>query len=101
MMLFLETTKQKLTVLPTHRIVRGLGDEASATCWTTPAWLFDVEAGERSRRARSRLRLGRRAGRRGPVRAVDARSGGAVLTARRDDFAMSLTKAGPRSTAST
>ena len=30
-MLFLETTHQKLTVLPTHRVVRDLGEAGVAT----------------------------------------------------------------------
>jgi uncharacterized protein (DUF1015 family) len=43
LMLFLETTRQKLTVMPTHRIVRGLGDDGVATFLSRAFELFDVE----------------------------------------------------------
>jgi uncharacterized protein (DUF1015 family) len=42
LMLFLETTHQKLTVLPTHRIVRDLGDAGVATFLSRMAELFEV-----------------------------------------------------------
>ncbi|MGD0862602.1 MAG: DUF1015 domain-containing protein [Candidatus Limnocylindrales bacterium] len=42
LMLFLETTHQKLTVLPTHRVVRDLGDAAVATFLSRADELFDV-----------------------------------------------------------
>jgi uncharacterized protein (DUF1015 family) len=94
MMLFLETTKQKLTVLPTHRVVRGLGEEAVRDLLDHAAWLFDVKP------------VGTRAELEAAFASVDVpggegrfglwtRSGGAVLTARRPDFAMSLRGGGP------
>ena len=42
LMLFLETTAQPLTVLPTHRVARGLGEAASGLV-SSAASLFDVE----------------------------------------------------------
>ena len=41
--LCLEATGQQLTVLPTHRLVRGIGDEGAATLLTRAGELFDVE----------------------------------------------------------
>ncbi len=73
LMLFLDAADQ-LTVLPTHRVVRGLGDGGRrrarrAVCRE----LFDVTA-VAAESARGPVRGGRRAGRRrGPVRARDAR----------------------------
>jgi len=42
LMLFLEAASQKLTVLPTHRIVRGLGDDGVAAFLERAGELFEV-----------------------------------------------------------
>jgi uncharacterized protein (DUF1015 family) len=89
LMLFLETTHQKLTVLPTHRIVRGLGDEGVRDLMDHARWLFDVEpvAGRAELEAAfSSVDVPGGQGRFG----LWTRIGGAVLAARRDDFAISL-----------
>jgi uncharacterized protein (DUF1015 family) len=43
LMLFLEATGEPLTVLPTHRLVRGIGAEAAARVLDGAGELFDVE----------------------------------------------------------
>ena len=43
LMLMLETSGQRLTVLPTHRIVLGLGDDGVADLLDHAEWLFDVQ----------------------------------------------------------
>jgi uncharacterized protein (DUF1015 family) len=94
MMLFLETANQKLTVLPTHRVVRGLGEEGVRDLLDHARWLFDVTP------------VATRADLEAAFSSVDVpggegrfglwtRSGGAVLKARRDDFASSLRDGGP------
>jgi uncharacterized protein (DUF1015 family) len=94
MMLFLETTKQKLTVLPTHRVIRGLGEEGVHDLLDDVKWLFDVKP------VASRAEL------EAAFSSVDApggqgrfglwtRNGGAVLHARRADFAASRQKGEP------
>ena len=73
--LFLDAPAEPLTVLPTHRVVRGLGDDGvgallerlRASCSTS------TPVGDRTSCV-ARVRGGRRAARRrGPVRPVDAR----------------------------
>jgi len=94
MMLFLETTKQKLTVLPTHRVVRGLGEDGVRDLLDHARWLFEVEpVATRAEldEAFSSIDVPGGEGRFG----LWTRSGGAVLTARRADFAMSLRGGGP------
>ena len=84
LMLFLETTAEPLTVLPTHRIVRGLGDGGTATMRAGLEPLFDVRpAGADELRATfgSAARPGGN-GRFG----LWTREGGAVLTAHRAAF---------------
>ena len=51
-MLFLETTAGPLTVLPTHRVVRGLGGDGVETLWAGLGELFEVEPVERRGRPR-------------------------------------------------
>ncbi len=46
LMLFLETTAEPLTVLPTHRIVRSIGDEGVATLRARLPELFSVHPAE-------------------------------------------------------
>ena len=43
LMLFLETTAEPLTVLPTHRLIAGLGDDGVEALWGGLDELFDVE----------------------------------------------------------
>ncbi|HET7030910.1 MAG TPA: DUF1015 domain-containing protein [Candidatus Limnocylindrales bacterium] len=47
LMLFLETTAQPLTVLPTHRLVADLGDDGVDRLWSAAAELFTVEPASR------------------------------------------------------
>jgi uncharacterized protein (DUF1015 family) len=84
--LFLEATAQPLAVLPTHRIVRGLGDAGVAGLLESlDAW-FEVRRGVDSdelRRSFDAIGLAEGgAGRFG----LWTRSGGALLIARRDVF---------------
>ena len=84
--LFLEATAQPLTVLPTHRIVRGLGDVAVASLLDgLDAW-FEVRRGidaDELRRTFDSIALAEGgAGRFG----LWTRSGGALLSARREVF---------------
>jgi uncharacterized protein (DUF1015 family) len=93
LMLFLESTGEALTVLPTHRLLRDLGD-GGAGLLTRVGELFDV------RRASGSAELVQRfeaialipggEGRFG----LWTRSGGAFLTARREAFSPLLTSAG-------
>ncbi len=94
LMLFLETTAEPLTVLPTHRVVRGLGENGVASLWAALADLFEVE------RVASSSELGARFG---TVAATAGgvgrfglwtRDGGAILTARRDSFSPYLPAGG-------
>lgn len=84
--LFLEAMAQPLTVLPTHRIVRGLDDGVVDALLAGLDSLFevrrDVSADELRREFDSIGLAGGGAGRFG----LWTRSGGAVLTARRDAF---------------
>jgi uncharacterized protein (DUF1015 family) len=83
LMLFLETTAEPLTVLPTHRIVRGLGDGGVAAFLDRLPELFAVRPASRDE-LRSAFGGGGDggAGRFG----LWTRLGGAVLTARRASF---------------
>ena len=87
LMLFLDAADQ-LTVLPTHRVVRGLGDgRARRGCATACRALFEVDAGDgrRARRGGSRPRASSPGGE-GRFGLV-TRDGAWLLTARRDAFA--------------
>ena len=92
--LFLEATAQPLTVLPTHRIVRGLGDERVATMLRgLDAW-FDVRRGvDADELARTFDAIGLADGGAGRF-GLWTRAGGALLTARRDAFEPSLPTGG-------
>jgi uncharacterized protein (DUF1015 family) len=83
--LLLEATGQALTVLPTHRLVRGLGADGSARLLAAATELFDLEpiatAVDLSKRFSDPTTPGGR-GRFG----LWTRAGGAILTARRDAF---------------
>jgi uncharacterized protein (DUF1015 family) len=94
MMLFLETTKQHLTVVPTHRIVRGLGNEGVRDLLDHAQWLFDVRpvSGRAElEQAFSSVDVAGGEGRFG----LWTRQGGAVLVARRPDIALTLREGGP------
>jgi hypothetical protein len=95
LMLFLETTRQKLTVLPTHRIVRGLGDDGVATFLSRAHELFDVEPvdGRAQLEVRLRQSVDRSPGGEGRF-GLWTRQGGAILRARRDAFARFLPPGG-------
>ena len=84
--LLLEATAQPLTVLPTHRIVRSLGDDGVASLLDGLSGLFDVRRdvdADELRRVFDAIGLAEGgAGRFG----LWTRSGGALLTARRDAF---------------
>jgi uncharacterized protein (DUF1015 family) len=93
--LFLEATAQPLTVLPTHRIVRGLGDPAVARLLDgLEAWFEvrrDVSADELRRTFESIALSDGGAGRFG----LWTRAGGAMLTAKREAFEPHLPHGGP------
>jgi uncharacterized protein (DUF1015 family) len=89
MMLFLETTKQKLTVLPTHRIVRVLGAEGVRDLLDHAQWLFDVKPVEGRAEIEAAFGSADVAGGQGRF-GLWTRDGGAVLRAKRDEFARSL-----------
>ena len=86
LMLFLETTGEPLTVLPTHRIVRGLGDDGVAQLLARLEEFFVVERDVPRAGAARAVRGGRaRDGGEGRF-GLWTRAGGALLTARRDAF---------------
>ncbi len=93
LMLFLEVTTQALTVLPTHRVARGLGEAAEGLV-TAAASLFDVEpvAGGGALAA-SFGPGGDNPGGRGRI-GLWTRAGGAVLVARREALAPFLPAGG-------
>jgi hypothetical protein len=93
MMLFLETTKQRLTVLPTYRVARGLGDEGVRDLLDHAAWLFEVKPVESRAELEAEFASVDVLGGRGRF-GLWTRNGGAILTARRSDFAMSLREGG-------
>ena len=82
LMLFLDAA-QPLTVLPTHRVVRGLGDDGRALL-DGAATLFSVEPADRDALLRA-FAGDPRAGGRGRL-GLWTRAGGAILTARREAF---------------
>ena len=73
--LMLEATAQELTVLPTHRLVRGIGAREQRRSLARASELFEVDARRIGGRGSSKVLGGRRRRARwsGPVRAVDAR----------------------------
>jgi uncharacterized protein (DUF1015 family) len=84
LMLFLETTAEPLTVLPTHRLVVGLGDDGVDGLWGALDELFDVEPAGRDELIDQ---FGGAAGRGGDGRfGLWTRGRGARLTARRSAF---------------
>jgi len=95
MMLFLESARQKLTVLPTHRVVRDLGEHGVADLLNHAEWLFDVQrVADRAELEQAFASVETAAGGLGRF-GLWTRQGGALLTARRDEFAPSLKTGGP------
>ena len=95
LMLFLETTAEPLTVLPTHRLVRGLGADGPARLRDRPRELFESgRPGSGRAGADLRQRPGRAAGPGGF--GLWTRDGGSILTARRDAFAAGAAPGSPR-----
>lgn len=93
LMLFLESTGEALTVLPTHRLVRGLGDGA-ATLLGRAADLFDVTPVASEDELVERFEgVGLARGGEGRF-GVWTRDGGALLGARRDAFTPHLSDGG-------
>src|SRR5688500_482281 len=90
--LLLETTGQSLTVLPTHRLVRGLGDEGASRLLATAGELFEVEP-VTSGAALAEAFTAQHEGGRGRF-GLWTRAGGAILTARPSAFASSLPPGG-------
>jgi hypothetical protein len=87
LMLFLETSAEPLTVLPTHRVVRGLGGAGLANLRDGTAALFEaVPAGRGS--LETTFGGGETTGGGGRF-GLWTRAGGWILTARREAFATS------------
>jgi uncharacterized protein (DUF1015 family) len=86
LVLLLETTTVPLTVLPTHRVVGGLGDAAVDSLWAAIGELFEVspasDSGQLERTFSPAAEAPGGAGRFG----LWTRRGGAFLTARRAAF---------------
>jgi uncharacterized protein (DUF1015 family) len=86
LVLMLEAARQDLTVLPTHRLVRGLGTEGAERVLAGVPQLFHVDAAPSSSQLLAALANGRdAAGGRGRF-GLWTRNGGAMLTARREAF---------------
>ncbi len=93
LMLLLETTAEPLTVLPTHRIVRGLGETGVASLRAGLDDLFDVRPADRDA-LRDAFGAGAGgAGGRGRF-GLWTRDGGSILTARRTALAPILPDGG-------
>jgi len=94
LMLFLETTAEPLTVLPTHRIVRDLGEAGVATLRDGLDELFEVRPADRDGLCEA-FGAGA-AGHGGNGRfGLWTRDGAAILTARRGAFSPLLPEGGP------
>jgi uncharacterized protein (DUF1015 family) len=91
--LMLEATRQELTVLPTHRLVRRIGSGGAEHLLARAPELFDIEPIESSDAMKAALTGGDAAGGRGRF-GLWTRAGGAILTARRDAFAPFLPAGG-------
>jgi uncharacterized protein (DUF1015 family) len=85
LMLFQETTAEPLTVLPTHRIIRGLGEAGVAALHDRLSELFTVRPATKDE---LRAAFGSTAGAEGGSGRMGlwTRSGAAMLTARRASF---------------
>ncbi len=86
LMLFLPANGEPLTVLPTHRLVRGLDEATAAGLLDRAGELFDVERGVSADELRAEFgAAGLAAGGEGRF-GLWTRAGGARLVARRDAF---------------
>jgi uncharacterized protein (DUF1015 family) len=85
LVLLLESSGQQLTVLPTHRLVHGLGDEAAAELTGSAVELFDVEPVASGADLAAVFGDATASGGRGRI-GLWTRAGGAVLNARRSAF---------------
>jgi uncharacterized protein (DUF1015 family) len=94
LMLFLETTAEPLTVLPTHRLVAGLGPAGVAARRDGLDELFSVAQASRDELLVAFEGAGRARGGTGRF-GLWTRDGGAVLTARRAAFEPHLPPGGP------
>jgi uncharacterized protein (DUF1015 family) len=93
LMLFLETTAEPLTVLPTHRIVRGLEEAGVEALWDGLDELFAVRSADPAALGEA---FGPGTGEGGAGRfGLWTRGRGAILTARRSAFAPLLPGGGP------
>jgi uncharacterized protein (DUF1015 family) len=92
--LFIDAAGEPLTVLPTHRIVRGLGDDGAAELLARLDVLFEVRRDIGEAELRQRFE-GAGLARGGEGRfGLWTRGGGALLTARREAFEESLPDGG-------
>jgi uncharacterized protein (DUF1015 family) len=94
LMLFLETSATSLTVLPTHRIVRGLGDAGVDSLSAGLESLFGIVPADDAT-LRQAFGAGAEGVGGGGRFGFRTRSGGAILTARRAAFEPSLPDSGP------
>jgi uncharacterized protein (DUF1015 family) len=86
LMLFLETARQQLTVLPTHRIVRDVGERAVAGLHSLAGELFEVRPlADRAELERVFGSVATAPGGEGRF-GLWTRQGGAILRARREAF---------------
>ncbi len=84
--LFLEATRQPLTVLPAHRILHGLGDEGARGLLAGLDGLFDVRRGVEAAELKGVFEaIGTARGGQGRF-GLWTCSGGSILTARREAF---------------
>ena len=92
--LFLEAKGEPLTVLPTHRLLRGIGDQAAAALPDRAGELFEVDrVGSAEDLVRRFEGAGLADGGEGRF-GLWTRGGGAMLTARREAFAPFLPAGG-------
>ena len=84
--LFLESTGEPLTVLPTHRLLRGMGNDAAGRVLERADELFDVERVGTAETLVHRFEGAGLADGGGGRFGLWTRRGGALLTARRDAF---------------
>ena len=93
--LFVDAAGQTLTVLPTHRVVRGLGDDGVATMLDRLDELFEVERGVSAASLLERFESAGLAEGGGGRFGLWTRDGGALLGARRDELEPFLPDGGP------
>ena len=84
--LFVDAAGEQLTVLPTHRVVRGLGDDGVARLWAGLDGLFEVQRDVPRDALVDRFDAAALAPGGAGRFGLWTRGGGALLTARRDAF---------------